>query len=91
MLRSCKRSAYGHAAELHREAQARGRQDQDNPAGAWVVRRILNLCATEWMDEQGLPRLHRVPRIKLFTVTDGRSPNPLSEEEQSTGGDKTVR
>ena len=48
-----------------------------------VVRRILNLSASEWMDQQGLTWLERAPKIRLFPVTDARSPYPLSDEEQS--------
>ena len=48
-----------------------------------VVRRILNLCATEWMDECGLTWLQTAPKIKLFAIKDARAPYPLSEEEQA--------
>ena len=48
-----------------------------------VVRRILNLSASEWMDQQGLTWLERAPKIRLFRVTDARSPYPLSDKEQS--------
>ena len=48
-----------------------------------VVRRILNLSASEWMDQQGLTWLERAPKIRLFPVTDARSPYLLSDEEQS--------
>src|SRR5215831_7003722 len=48
-----------------------------------VVRRILNLASSEWIDERGLTWLETAPKIKLFPVKDGRSPYPLSEEEQA--------
>lgn len=51
--------------------------------GLQVVRRILNLAAGEWVDEQGLTWLHAAPKIKLLPVTDKRQPYPLSWEEQS--------
>jgi integrase len=52
-------------------------------AALGVVRRVLNLAASEWMDEQGMTWLATAPKIKLFAVTDGRSPYPLTDEEQS--------
>jgi integrase len=48
-----------------------------------VVRRILNLASQEWRDERGLTWLEIAPKIKLFPVTDARSPYPLSQEEQA--------
>jgi hypothetical protein len=45
-----------------------------------VVRRVLNLAASEWMDEQGMTWLATAPKIKLFAVTDARSPYPLTDE-----------
>jgi integrase len=52
-------------------------------AALGVVRRVLNLAASEWMDEQGMTWLATAPKIKLFAVTDARSPYPLTDEEQS--------
>jgi integrase len=51
--------------------------------GLQVVRRILNLAASEWMDEQGLTWLQAAPKIKLLPNHDKRPPYPLSWEEQS--------
>jgi integrase len=48
-----------------------------------TVRRIVNLAASEWMDERGLTWLEHAPKIKLFPVTDARKPYPLSAEEQA--------
>lgn len=48
-----------------------------------VVRRILNLAASEWFDEQGLAWLETAPKIKLLQVTDGRDPYPLNFDEQT--------
>ena len=48
-----------------------------------VVRRIVNLATTEWIDEQGMTWLEMAPRIKLFPVTDARAPYPLSADEQA--------
>ena len=50
--------------------------------GLQVVRRILNLAASEWMDEQGLTWLGHAPKIKLLAELDQRPPYPLSWEEQ---------
>jgi integrase len=52
-------------------------------AALGVVRRVLNLAASEWMDEQGMTWLATAPKIKLFAVTDARSPYPLTDEEQA--------
>ena len=51
--------------------------------GLQVVRRILNLAAGEWMDEQGLTWLQAAPKIKLLANHDKRQPYPLSWEEES--------
>jgi hypothetical protein len=48
-----------------------------------LVRHILNLAASEWRDEKGLTWLEHAPKIKLLKVTDGRSPYPLSRDEQA--------
>ncbi len=47
-----------------------------------ATRRILNLAATEWMDEHGLTWLHAAPKIKLLPEPDTRSAYPLDWEEQ---------
>jgi integrase len=52
-------------------------------ASLGIVRRVLNLAATEWIDEQGLTWLERAPKIKLLPVRDARAPYPLSTEEQA--------
>jgi hypothetical protein len=51
--------------------------------GGAVVRRILNLASSEWIDERGLTWLEAAPKIKLLPVTDARTPYPLSAEEQA--------
>lgn len=51
--------------------------------GLKVVRRILNLAATEWMDEYGLTWLAAAPKIKLLPDKNRRSPYPLSWDEQA--------
>jgi integrase len=48
-----------------------------------IVRRILNLAASEWTDEHGLTWLFAAPKIKLMANYNKRPPYPLSWEEQS--------
>ncbi len=50
--------------------------------GLQVVRRILNLAASEWMDEYGLTWIANAPKIKLLPEHDLRKPYPLNWEEQ---------
>jgi integrase len=47
-----------------------------------VVRRILNLAAHEWIDENNLTWLVSAPKIKMLVETDLRESYPLSWEEQ---------
>lgn len=51
--------------------------------GLKVVRRILNLASTEWIDEFGLTWLASAPKIKLLPEHDLRKPYPLNWEEQN--------
>lgn len=51
--------------------------------GLKVVRRILNLASTEWIDEFGLTWLVTAPKIKLLPEHDLRKPYPLNWEEQN--------
>jgi integrase len=48
-----------------------------------VVRHILNIAASEWLDDTGLTWLEHSPKIKLLKVTDARKPYPLSWDEQT--------
>ena len=50
--------------------------------GLQVVRRILNLAATEWVDENNLTWLLAAPKIKLLPETDKAKPYPLNWDEQ---------
>jgi integrase len=47
-----------------------------------VVRHVLNLAASEWIDENGLTWLPHAPKIKLLRDIDKRDPSPMSLEEQ---------
>jgi integrase len=50
--------------------------------GLKIVRRILGLAASEWVDDQGLTWLPASPKIKLLPDLQKRPPYPLSWEEQ---------
>jgi integrase len=47
-----------------------------------VVRRILNLAASEWLDESGMTWLEHAPKIRLLPRNDVRGPYPISWDEQ---------
>lgn len=51
--------------------------------GLQVVRHILNLAASEWLDEYGLTWMLSAPKIKLLPEPDLRKPYPLSWDEQT--------
>ena len=50
--------------------------------GLKIVRRILNLASSEWMDEFGLTWLVNAPKIKLLPEHDLRKPYPINWDEQ---------
>lgn len=50
--------------------------------GLQVIRRILNLAAQEWLDENGLSWLASTPKIRLLTENNKRLPYPLSVDEE---------
>jgi integrase len=50
--------------------------------GLKIVRRIVNLAASEWVDDQGLTWLLAAPKIKLLPDPHKRLPYPLNWEEQ---------
>ena len=60
-----------------------GRKSNTINHGLKVVRRILNLASSEWIDENGLTWLLAAPKIKLLTVTDARKAYPLDWDEQN--------
>jgi integrase len=51
--------------------------------GLQVVRRILNLAVTEWLDEQGLTWLATPTKIRLLPDLHKRQPYPMSWDEQA--------
>ena len=50
--------------------------------GLQVVRRILNLAAQEWLDENGLSWIASAPKIRLLPEQNKRLPYPLAKEEE---------
>jgi integrase len=73
----------GSLQEFIAKRRAEGVKTKTLNAALGVVRRILNLAASEWMDEKGMTWLEAAPKIKLFSVKDSRSPYPLTPEEQA--------
>jgi len=59
-----------------------GRKNRTANFGLQIVRHILNLAASEWMDDNGLTWLNSPPKIKLLSISDARKPYPLNWEEQ---------
>jgi integrase len=51
--------------------------------GLQIIRRILNLAASEWMDEHGLTLLHAPAKIKLIANPERRLPYPITWDEQA--------
>jgi integrase len=65
------------------DRRTQGRKTKTINLALATVRRILNLAASEWLDEYGLSWLDRPPKITLLRVTDARKPYPLSWDEQT--------
>lgn len=51
--------------------------------GLQIVRRILNLASSLWMDEHGLTWLHAPAKIKLIANPERRQPYPITWDEQA--------
>lgn len=64
------------------DRQKDGRKNRTVNFGLQIVRHILNLAASEWMDDNGLTWLNSAPKIKLLPINDARKPYPLNWEEQ---------
>jgi len=73
----------GSLQEFIAKRRAEGVKTKTLNAALGVVRRILNLAASEWLDEKSLTWLETAPKIKLSPVRDARSPYPLTPEEQA--------
>jgi integrase len=65
------------------ERQATGMKPGTINHGLKIVRRILNLAASEWFDQHGMTWLHTAPKIKLLPDTDKRQPYPINWAEQA--------
>ena len=63
--------------------QRQGRKSKSINLALGLVRHILNMAASEWLDENNLTWLAAPPKIKLLKVTDAAEPYPLSWDEQS--------
>lgn len=76
-----------HMGTLQTYIEARRKENKKSRTinhGLQVVRHILNLAASEWMDEFGLTWLATAPKIKLLPEHDSRKPYPLNWEEQES-------
>lgn len=62
--------------------QAAGVKNRTINYGLQVVRRILNLAAQVWIDENGLSWIARAPKIRFLPEHNKRLPYPLAKEEQ---------
>ena len=60
-----------------------GRKSKTINLALGMVRHLLNLAASEWLDEHNLTWLASVPKIKLLKVDDAHQPYPLSWDEQA--------
>lgn len=62
--------------------KAQGRKNKTINHSLAIVRRILNLAAKDWRDENGVTWLLTAPMITLLKLTDQRPPRPLMWAEQ---------
>lgn len=65
-----------------RDLNAKGRAPATINKHLGMVRRILNLAASEWMDDDGMTWLESAPKIKLLPNRQKRKPYPLTWVEQ---------
>lgn len=59
-----------------------GRKNKTINFGLQIIRHILNLAASEWIDDNNLTWLSSAPKIKLLPINDARKPYPLNWDEQ---------
>ena len=64
------------------DRRKQGRKNKTINLALSVVRRILNLSARLWRDENGITWLDTSPLIQMLPLTDARKPYPLSWDEQ---------
>jgi integrase len=74
------RRHHGKRKDEHQEKDVRKRTIN---TALQTVRHILNLAASEWLDERGQTWLPHAPKIKLLREDDKKEPYPLSWEEQT--------
>ena len=67
-------AAHGHLAAWIEQRRRHGVTVRTINHGLQVVRRILNLAASEWMDERGLTWIRAPEKIKLLANHDRRTP-----------------
>jgi hypothetical protein len=82
----------GTLQQFIKDRKHRGKRKEGSPpkdvskrtinAALQTVRHILNLAASEWLDENGKTWLEHPPKIKLLSETDRRRPYPISFDEQ---------
>lgn len=66
-----------------KDRQKQGRKAKTINLALAVVRRIINLAASEWIDETGLTWLASAPKIRMLPEHDKGKPYPLTFEEQN--------
>lgn len=59
-----------------------GRKNKTINLSLSVVRRILNLAARDWRDDNGFTWLMTAPLISMLPLTDQRPPRPIMWDEQ---------
>ena len=64
------------------ERKKTGVKNRTVNAALQVVRHMLNLAASEWLNDDGRPWLDYAPKIRLLSEEDREEPYPLSWEEQ---------
>jgi integrase len=74
----------GTLQEFINERRKQGIKTRTINHGLVIVRRILNLAASEWLDEHNLTWLQSSPKIKLLPEHDLRKPHPLNWHEQES-------
>src|SRR3989338_321372 len=47
-----------------------------------ILRHLLNLAASEWLNDDGKPWLDHAPKLRMLSESDKKEPYPLSWEEQ---------
>ena len=60
----------------------KGKKAQTTNHSLKIVRRVLNLASSEWIDDNNLTWISNAPKIRLLSTKDARKPYPLSWSEQ---------